>query len=112
VEVKDLLCRRTLLEKDMLQDVKRKIVQIRQKQKISLITTFAGFIVIFLAFTLGILFANSIILMFAYIGLFIFFISGCIWIYFSYRKNKIIKELKTRSGEQEDWELIQELLSE
>ncbi|MEM2971352.1 MAG: hypothetical protein QW270_02885 [Candidatus Bathyarchaeia archaeon] len=108
------------MEKDMLQNVKREIAQIRQKQKISLIGTLAGFIGIFLAFTLGILFSNPTILMFAYVGLFIFLASGCIWIYFSDRKNKTIKEFKTylamkelkaRSSEQEDWELIQELLS-
>jgi len=87
----------------------------------ALTTTIAGFIVIFLCYMLGILFASPTILMFAYVGLFLFFLSGCVWIYFSDRKNKTIKEfktylamkeLKTRSGEQEDWELIQELLSE
>ena len=105
----------------MLQDVKRKIAEIRRKQRMALTTTIAGFIVIFLCYMLGILFASPTILMFAYVGLFLFFLSGCVWIYFSDRKNKTIKEfktylamkeLKTRSGEQEDWELTQELLSE
>jgi len=105
----------------MLQDVKRKIDEMRRKHRMALTTTIAGFIVIFLCYMLGILFASPTILMFAYVGLFLFFLSGCVWIYFSDRKNKTIKEfktylamkeLKTRSGEQEDWELIQELLSE
>ena len=77
----------------MLQDVKRKIAEIRRKQRMALTTTIAGFIVIFLCYMLGILFASPTILMFAYVGLFLFFLSGCVWIYFSDRKNKTIKEI-------------------
>jgi hypothetical protein len=104
----------------MLQDVKRKIADIRRRQRMALTTNIAGFVIIFLGFMLGILFASPTILMFAYVGLFIFFLSGCVWIYLSDRKNNTIKEfktylamkeLKTRSGDQEDWEFIQELLS-
>lgn len=111
-----------LLERNMLHDVKKKITEIRSKQKIALIVGFVGILMTAAGFIVGIPLANPTILaVFAYIGLFVFILSGCFWIYFSDRKSKTIKEfktylamkaLKTRSGKTEDWEVIQELLSE
>lgn len=106
----------------MLQDVKKKIAEIKSKQKIAIIICFAGIIIVLIGFILGILLVNPAILgTVAQLGLLIFLISGCVWIYFSTEKSKILrelktylamKELKTCSGEHEDWELIRELLSD
>jgi amino acid permease len=110
------------LERDILQDVKKKITEIKLKQKIATSICFVGIVIILMGFIIGILLVNPTILgVLAQLGLLIFLISGCIWIYFSTEKSKIIRELKTylamkelksHSREHEDWELIQELLSD
>ena len=102
----------------MLHDVKQKITEIRRKQRIALITISVGVIL----FVPGVLLVNVMVILgyFAVIGLLSSLAGLGVWLYYSAQKTRMIKELKTylamkelktHSGEQEDWELIQELLS-
>lgn len=102
----------------MLQDVKQKITEIRHRQRMAIFVIFVGIAL----FVLG-GFLASYILMLGFstvVGLLIFLVGIGVWLYYSAQKTKMIeklrnylalKELKTRLGEHEDWELIQELLS-
>lgn len=108
-----------LLERNMLHDVKEKITGIRRKKRIAIITISVGIIL----FVLGVVLVNFVMMLgyFTVAGLLVSLIGGAVWLYCSAQKTKMIKELKTylamkelktRSGEHEDWELIQELLSD
>jgi len=106
----------------MLHDVKQKITEIRRKQRIA-ITIFSVGIILFVLGVVSVMVSpyNLILIAIVFFGLYVSIIGGLIWVYFSDQKGKTIKELKTylamkelktRFGEHEDWELIQELLSD
>jgi len=103
----------------MLHDVKQKITEIRRKQRIAIVTISLGMIL----FAVGCLLVNFIMMLgyFTVVGLLVSLVGGGVWLYYSAQKTRMIKELKTylamkelktRSGEHEDWELVQELLSD
>lgn len=107
------------MERSMLHDVKQKLTEIKRKQRIATITISVGIIL----FVLGIVLVNFIMVLgyFAVLGLLASLVGVGIWLYCSTQKTKLthelktylaMKELKTRSREREDWELIQELLSD
>jgi hypothetical protein len=103
----------------MLHDVKRKILEIRRKQRIGVMVVSVGIVF----YVIGVVLVNFTLILgyFSVVGLLVSLLGVGIWVYYSTQKTKTIKELKnylaieqlkTRSGEHEDWELIQELLSD
>lgn len=106
------------MERNKLLDIKQRISKIRRKQKITLFMIFSPVL-----FVLGILLTNSTLILELLLSLcsITFLVGLGLWLYYSTRKTKMIEwvrnylamiELKTRIGEHEDLELIQELLSD
>jgi predicted tellurium resistance membrane protein TerC len=106
----------------MLHDVKQKLNEIRRKQRTASAIILVGVALFVLGFFLALLFlVYAVGAVFNIFGLLISLVGLGVWLYYSSQKTNVIKELKThlamealktRSGEHEDWELIQELLSD
>lgn len=106
------------MERNRVHDVKQKIIELRRKQRLAVVTLSVGIIL----FVMGSILVYYIMMLgyFTVVGLLVSLAGLGVWLYYSAQKTRVIKEfknylameqLKTRSGKHEDWELIQELLS-